>query len=70
MMSNDRKKQAPKDPDLRSSEAALLRAAERARERARRTHTRLVVSRAGKVEYINVNPAAVGEDREDYDPHG
>jgi len=38
------KSKPPKGPDLRGVEAALLRAAQRARERARMTGTRLVFS--------------------------
>ncbi len=41
-----------KDADLRLSQAALERAAQRAREIAARTGTALVVSRNGKVERI------------------
>ena len=50
-MSNAEKKaQAPeRDPDLVSSEAALRRAAQRAREQARRSVGYVVVYRKGKV---------------------
>ena len=46
-----------KDADLRLSQAALERAAQRARETAARTGTALVVARDGKVEHIQPEPA-------------
>ena len=39
-------------PDLRGVEAALLRAAQRARERARITGTRLVLSQNGVLKFV------------------
>lgn len=41
-----------RDADLRATEAAMRRAAQRAREVALQTGTRLVVVRQGKVEHI------------------
>lgn len=41
-----------RDPDLRGSEPALHRAAQRARELAAQTGTAIVVSRNGVLEYI------------------
>lgn len=41
-----------RDSDLRLSKTALQRAAERARELARQTGTRLVVVRQGVIEHI------------------
>jgi len=40
------------DPDLRGVEAALLRAAQRAREWARMTGTRLVISENGVLKFV------------------
>ncbi|WP_376692332.1 hypothetical protein [Wenzhouxiangella sp. EGI_FJ10409] len=40
------------DSDLRGIESALLRAAQRARERARMTGTRLVVSEDGVLKFV------------------
>jgi len=48
------------DPDLRGVEAALKRAAQRARERARATGTRLVVSNNGVLEFIAPENLAAG----------
>ena len=42
-----------KDPDLRNIDAALKRAAERAREIARQSGTKLVVNRGGKTILID-----------------
>jgi hypothetical protein len=42
----------PHDPDLRGVEAALLHAAQRARERARMTGTRLVFSQNGVLRFV------------------
>lgn len=42
-----------RDSDLRLSRTAMLRAAERARELARQTGTRLVVVRQGVIEHIS-----------------
>ena len=47
-----------RDSDLRLSEAAMQRAAERARELAHTTGTALVVSRNGVVEYLLAGEAA------------
>lgn len=52
---------------LRSSYAALRRAAQRARERALQTGTRLVVSRSGKLCRIAVFDTHVAEAPADYD---
>jgi hypothetical protein len=41
-----------RDPDLRLSHQALLRAAQRAHEVAARTGTSIVISRAGVVKHI------------------
>jgi hypothetical protein len=41
-----------RDSDLRFSEAAMRRAAERAREVAQKTGTKLVVERNGVLEYL------------------
>jgi hypothetical protein len=43
----------PHDPDLRGVEAALLHAAQRARERARMTGTRLVISEDGVLKFVS-----------------
>ena len=43
-----------RDSDLRLSHAALLRAAQRARELAKATGTTLVVSRNGSIEHLEV----------------
>lgn len=43
------------DPDLKNASAALERAAARARELARQTHTPLYVMRNGRVENIEVS---------------
>ena len=51
-MMSEKKIKEIKDADLRAVHGALLRAARSARELARRTGTRLVVSRNGKVEYV------------------
>ncbi len=55
---------ADPDPDLVGAEAALRRAARRAREIARATHTQLVTWQDGKVkkEYVD----SVAEDAPDY----
>lgn len=42
-----------RDSDLRFSEAAMRRAAERAREVAQKTGTKLVVDRNGVLEYLH-----------------
>ena len=47
------KSKPPKGPDLRGVEAALLRAAQRARERARMTGTRLVFSEDGVLKFVS-----------------
>ncbi|MDE3201191.1 MAG: hypothetical protein KGN79_09755 [Acidobacteriota bacterium] len=41
-----------RDPDLRASHAALLRAAERARALARQTGTRLIISYGGSLRRV------------------
>lgn len=66
------KPEQSRGPDLRGVEAALLRAAQRARERARATGTRLVVSRDGVLEFIPPERLAqssqeVAEQAEKYD---
>lgn len=50
---NKRPIEQAQDPDLRLSFAALRRAAARARELARTTGTRIVVSRDGVVELLD-----------------
>ena len=50
-----------RDEDLRGSYAALLRAAQRARELAMRTGTRVVVSRGGVIEYLTPPSSGVHE---------
>lgn len=55
---------------LRRSYAALLRAAQAARERAWRTHTRLVVSRNGKVYRLKVDATGVAESPAEYGQDG
>jgi hypothetical protein len=52
-----------RDPDLRGSHAALLRAAARARELARQTGTRLVIGRGGRVRYVEPHHAGITESR-------
>jgi uncharacterized protein GlcG (DUF336 family) len=49
---NKRPIKEARDSDLRFSEAAMQRAAERARELARSTGTQLVVNRNGVLEYL------------------
>ena len=49
---NDKSIVQLKDADSRGSQTALYRATVRAREPAQRTGTRLVLSRAGSVQYI------------------
>jgi hypothetical protein len=44
--------ESARDRDLRATGTAMRRAAQRAREVARQTGTRLVVVRQGKVEYV------------------
>lgn len=56
-----------RDVVLRKSDAALRRAAHRARELARQTGTCLVVSRDGKVQRIDVADARVAESPSTYD---
>ncbi|HAZ60434.1 MAG TPA: hypothetical protein DCY89_02525 [Gammaproteobacteria bacterium] len=53
---NERPIETARDADLRLSMAAMLRAAQRARELARQTGTALVISRDGVLEQIQ--PAA------------
>ena len=55
-----------RDADLRNSQIALLRAAVRARELARRTGTRLVVQHGGKLRYITPGLSVAGEERGSY----
>ncbi len=55
------------DFDLRAVDAALRRAGQRARERARVTGTRLVVSRSGVLHYLRPEDARVAEPRAPYD---
>jgi hypothetical protein len=52
---NKRPIEEAKDRDLRLSQAALQRAAQRARELAAATGTALVVSRNGVIEYLTPN---------------
>lgn len=49
------------DPDLRASYAALLRAAASARELARQTGTRLIVSYGGNVRRVTPDQLGVTE---------
>ena len=53
-MANDEviNSKASQGPDLRGVEAALLRAAQRARERSRMTGTRLVFSEDGVLKFV------------------
>ena len=46
---------AARDSDLRLSQVAMLRAAQRAREIAAATGTAIVISRNGVVEWLNPN---------------
>ncbi len=48
------------DADLRLSQHALQRAAQRARELAARTNTAIVISRHGVIEHIPPQPEPVG----------
>lgn len=60
-MSDDQrlnKQQGIRDPDILSSEAALRRAAQRARERARRSSGYVVIYRDGKIVEERVDDAA------------
>lgn len=61
-----------RDNDLRLSEAALLRAARRARELAMSTGTAIVVSRNGVIEHIKAEtigaPQAVQQPEAPYRP--
>lgn len=50
--------QAVRDPDILSSEAALRRAARRARERARRSSGYVVIYRDGKIVEERVDDVA------------
>lgn len=52
-----------RDADLRNSQIALLRAAARARELARRTGTRLVMQHGGKLRYITPGSPVAGEEQ-------
>jgi hypothetical protein len=58
------------DPDLRLSEQALLRAAQRAREVARQTGTAIVVRRGGRTETLRPEPTDTMPPREPAKPHG
>lgn len=58
---NDKPLERSGDVVLRGTIAALHRAAQRARELARRTGTRLVVSRGGTVHYIDVPASRVAD---------
>lgn len=51
------------DADLRGSLAAIRRAAQRAREAARRSETELIVLRDGRIMRIRPQPAAVSDER-------
>lgn len=55
-----------KDADLRNSHAALLRAASKAREVARRTGTRLVVVQEGRLRFVEPLDAGVAEPGKGY----
>lgn len=57
---NKRPIETARDDDLRLSMHALRRAADRAREEARRTGTAIVVSHDGVIETIRPQPAAPG----------
>lgn len=56
-----------RNPDRKDVEAALNRAANRARERARATGTRLVVSRSGTLFYLRPEATGVADSRAPYD---
>lgn len=58
---SDKPIEQSRDPDLRASHAALVRAAARARELARRTGTRLVIVRRGMVQYIAPDQVGAAE---------
>lgn len=49
------------DPDMKAAPAALVRAAQRARELAARTHTPLIVVKNGKMVEEAVSPTAAGK---------
>lgn len=49
------------DPDMQAAPAALVRAAQRARELAARTHTPLVVSKNGKLVEETIKPNTTTE---------
>lgn len=66
---NDRPITQSKRIALKTSLAALRRAAQCARERAQQTGTPLVVSQAGVVYYIDVGSVRVAETHPDYGDH-
>lgn len=58
---NDKPITQSKDADLRNSLPALMRAASKAREVARRTGTRLVILQEGRVRFLEPLDAGVAE---------
>ena len=60
---NDKLISEANDPDLRNIEVALKRAAERAREIAKKSGTKLVVNRGGKT--ILIDPEDLPDSSED-----
>lgn len=49
------------DPDMQAAPAALVRAAQRAREMAARTHTPLIVSKNGRLVEETIKPNTTTE---------
>lgn len=58
---NDKPLEQSRDPDLRASHTALLRAAARARKLARQTGTRIIVSYGGNVRRVAPDQLGVTE---------
>lgn len=58
---NKRPIEQARDADLRSSMAAMQRAAKRARELAKQTGTAIVISRNGVIEHLDPHSLAVGD---------
>lgn len=59
-----------RDADLRHSAAALRRAAQSARDLARKTGTTVVVTRGGRLEYLIPEETVVGLSVSEPAPHG
>lgn len=62
---NSRPLAQSKDPDLRASHTALLRAAARARELARQTGTRLIISYGGSLRRVAPEKLGVADSSAD-----